>query len=503
MSLDNPKGQMGAAEPAQATTRLPDVLGSLGAFDDHHPPTRELIDDCVHCGFCLPACPTYNLWGEEMDSPRGRIYLMKEGLEGEPMSASMVQHFDACLGCMACVTACPSGVQYDKLIEATRQQVERNGSQHRSLADRALRAVIFALFPRPERLRLLRGPLALYQRSGLSKIVRSSKVLEKISPTLATMEAIAPPIERRRVRIPAYMPAKGARRMTVGLLLGCVQREFYPGVNAATVRVLNMEGCDVITPPTQGCCGALSVHAGREDEGLRYARALIDSFSEAGVERIVVNSAGCGSTMKDYAHLLADDPVYAERAQAFSEKVLDISEILVELDPVATRHPLPVTIAYHDACHLSHAQKVRSQPRRLLGAIPGLTLKEIADGDLCCGSAGIYNLVNPIPARELGDRKATNVAATEAELLVTSNPGCLLQIADALGRQGKHMSTAHMILVLDASLLGKSVDTLMQQAPTATRSAATSRTATDPAASGSPVAASGECACGKPGGCAD
>ena len=298
-AVDRPKGQMGAAMPEQAATTQPDVL-ALAAFDDHHPPSRDLIDDCVHCGFCLPACPTYNLWGEEMDSPRGRIYLMKEGLEGEPMTPSMVQHIDQCLGCMACVTVCPSGVQYDKLIEATRQQVERRGSQHRSLADRALREAIFALFPHPERLRLMRGPLALYQRSGLSRVVRRSKVLEKISPSLATMEAIAPPIERQ-VRIPPFMPAKGPRRMTVGLLLGCVQREFYPGVNAATVRVLNMEGCDVVTPPAQGCCGALSVHAGREEEGLRYARALIDTFTEAGVERIVVNSAGCGSTMKDYA----------------------------------------------------------------------------------------------------------------------------------------------------------------------------------------------------------
>jgi glycolate oxidase iron-sulfur subunit len=505
MSVDATKGTMGSAEPAQSGTTLPDVLG-LAAFDDHHPPARELIDDCVHCGFCLPACPTYNLWGEEMDSPRGRIYLMKEGLEGEPMSPSMVEHIDNCLGCMACVTACPSGVQYDKLIEATRQQVQRRGSQHRSVGERAVREAIFALFPRPDRLRLMRGPLALYQRSGLSKLVRGSGVLERISPTLATMEAIAPPVQRQ-VRIPEVMPAKGPRRMTVGMLLGCVQREFYPGVNAATVRVLNLEGCDVVTPPAQECCGALSVHAGREEEGLRYARALIDAFSDAGVERIVVNSAGCGSTMKDYAHLLADDPAYAERARAFSEKVRDISEILVELGPVAQRHPLPVTIAYHDACHLSHAQGVRAQPRQLLRGIPGLTLKEIADGDLCCGSAGIYNLVRPEPARELGDRKATNVAATEAELLVTSNPGCLLQITDALGRQGKHMATAHMILVLDASLRGLPVQTLLENPPRKdpTRPKV-GRFGAGPAPEAVPAAAEstgggcGTCACGA-GGC--
>jgi glycolate oxidase iron-sulfur subunit len=430
------------------TDAKPDLLG---AFDEHHPPARELIDDCVHCGFCLPACPTYSLWGEEMDSPRGRIYLMKEGLEGEPMSPALVQHVDACLGCMACVTACPSGVQYDKLVEATRQQVERRGAEHRTRGQRLLRSAIFALFPRPERLRLVRPLLALYQRTGLSRLVRP--VLARVSPTLATMEAIAPPVGPR-VPVPALVPADGAKRMTVGMLLGCVQREFYPGVNAATARVLAAEGCDVVVPPDQGCCGALSVHAGRESEGLDYARALIDTFSGAGVERIVANSAGCGSTMKDYADLLADDPEYAERAAEFAAKTRDISEVLAELEPLAPRHPLPLTVAYHDACHLRHAQGVKAQPRAVLATIPGLVVKEIADGDMCCGSAGIYNLTNPEPARELGDRKAANVAATGAELLVTSNPGCLLQITDALRRQGREMPTAHMVLVLDASLRG-------------------------------------------------
>lgn len=436
------------------TDAKPDLLGSFGgegAFDEHHPPARELVDDCVHCGFCLPACPTYSLWGEEMDSPRGRIYLMKEGLEGEPMSSSLVQHVDACLGCMACVTACPSGVQYDKLVEATRQQVERRGAEHRTRGQRLLRSAIFALFPRPERLRLIRPLLALYQRSGLSRLVRP--VLARVSPTLATMEAIAPPVGPR-IPVPALVPAVGAKRMTVGMLLGCVQREFYPGVNAATARVLAAEGCEVVVPPDQGCCGALSVHAGREAEGLGYARALIDVFSAAGVERIVANSAGCGSTMKDYAHLLADDPEYAERAAEFAAKTRDISEVLAELEPVARRHPLPMTVAYHDACHLRHAQGVKAQPRAVLATIPGLVVKEIAEGDMCCGSAGIYNLTNPEPARELGDRKAANVAATDAQALVTSNPGCLLQITDALSRQGHHMPTAHMVLVLDASLRG-------------------------------------------------
>ena len=222
----------------------------------------------------------------------------------------------------------------------------------------------------------------------------------------------------------------------VGLLTGCVQGAFFPGVNAATARVLQAEGCDVVVPPQQGCCGALSVHNGREEEALGFARRLVDTFEAAGVERIVVNAAGCGSTMKEYAELLADDPAYADRARAFAEKVGDISEILVELGPVAPRHPLELTIAYHDACHLAHAQGVRSQPRTLLNAIPGLELREIAESELCCGSAGIYNIINPEPARELGDRKAANIVATGAQVLVTANPGCLMQVAAAIERSG-------------------------------------------------------------------
>jgi glycolate oxidase iron-sulfur subunit len=429
-----------------------------GAFDEHHPPDAALVGDCVHCGFCLPSCPTYVLWGEEMDSPRGRIYLMKEGLEGEPMSDSMVQHWDRCLGCMACVTACPSGVQYDKLIEATRAQVERR--HDRSPADKALRALIFSLFPHPRRLRLLRGPLRGLQRTGLDRRLRRSGLLERLSPQLAAMESLAPRLGRVE-RLPERAPAVGERRAVVGMLTGCVQREFFPGVNAATVRVLQHEGCEVVVPRSQGCCGALSVHNGREAEAQRYARALVDAFEDAGVERVVVNAAGCGSTMKEYADLLADDPAYADRARAFADKVRDVSELLVELGPVATRHPLEVSIAYHDACHLGHAQGVRSQPRELLRQIPGVELREVAEADLCCGSAGIYNILNPEPARELGDRKAANIVATGAELLVTANPGCLMQVTSAIERSGHPMGMAHTIEVLDASLRGVPVTTLV------------------------------------------
>jgi glycolate dehydrogenase iron-sulfur subunit len=430
-----------------------------GAFDEHHPPDAALVGDCVHCGFCLPTCPTYVLWGEEMDSPRGRIYLMKQGLEGEPMSDSMVSHFDACLGCMACVTACPSGVQYDRLIEQTRAQVERRHERPR--AEKALRGLVFSLFPYPKRLRLVRGPLRLMQRSGLDRAMRRTGLLERMSPQLAAMQNLAPRLGKSE-KLPERLPAQGERRAVVGLLTGCVQGAFFPGVNAATARVLQADGCDVVVPRQQGCCGALSTHNGREEEAQGFARSLVDTFEAAGVDRVVVNAAGCGSTMKEYAELLADDPAYADRARAVAEKVRDVSEVLDELGPVATRHPLPMTVAYHDACHLAHAQGVRAQPRSLLRAIPGLELKEIAEPELCCGSAGIYNIVNPEPARELGDRKAKNIVATGAQVLVTANPGCLMQVTSAIERSSHPMGMAHTVEVLDASIRGLPVETLTQ-----------------------------------------
>jgi glycolate oxidase iron-sulfur subunit len=443
-------GTLGAGGPHE----VPPPPG-IWAFDDHHPPSAELAADCVHCGFCLPTCPTYVLWGEEMDSPRGRIYLMQQGLEGEPMSDSMVGHFDACLGCMACVTACPSGVQYDNLIEATRAQVERR--HRRPAADRLLRAAIFALFPYPRRLRLLRGPLKAYQRSGLQGKLQRSGLLERVAPSLAAMEALAPPV-RKAEKLPALVPAVGRRRAVVGMLTGCVQSEFFPGVNAATARVLAAEGCDVVIPSRQGCCGALSVHNGRESEAVGFAKKTIDVFEAAAVDTVVVNAAGCGSSMKEYAELLRDDPAYAERAAGFAASVRDVSELLDTLGPVARRHPLPVTVAYHDACHLAHAQGIRAQPRALLAAIPKLELREIADPEICCGSAGVYNLLNPEPARELGERKARNVLATGADLLVTANPGCLMQVAAAARRLGESIALAHTVEVLDASIRGLGPD---------------------------------------------
>ncbi|GAA1888411.1 (Fe-S)-binding protein [Lapillicoccus jejuensis] len=427
-------------------------------FDDHRPPDPALLADCVHCGFCLPTCPTYVLWGEEMDSPRGRILLMDQVSQGAPMTDTMVGHVDACLGCMACVTACPSGVQYDRLIEATRAQVERHHERPR--AQKAMREAIFALFPYPARLKAARGPLRLYQRSGLGRLVRRSGVLEKLSPTLAAMESLAPELGSVP-DVPERTPAVGERRGTVGMLLGCVQRAFFPDVNAATARVLAAEGYDVLAPASQGCCGALSAHVGREEEARAFARDLVAQFEDAGVDHVVVNSAGCGSSMKEYADLLSDDPEWGPRAAAFAATVRDVAEIIAEAGPRATYHPLPVTVAYHDACHLGHAQGIRAQPRALLRGIPGLELREIREADICCGSAGVYNILNPEPARELGDRKAANVAATGAQLLVTANPGCLMQVATSLERAGQHIALAHTVQVLDASIRGLPVTRLL------------------------------------------
>jgi len=432
---------------------------------------RGVIKDCVHCGFCLPACPTYQLWAEEMDSPRGRIYLVNQILDGAELTPAAAQHFDRCLGCMACMTACPSGVQYDQLIEAARVWTEEaalpapgDGNRtdgSRTVRDRAARAAIFALFPYPRRLRAMIRPLRAAQRAGLDRRLARSSLPGRLSPALgAALKLAPPPSAGLRLgasgagRLPDRVAARGPRRAVVGMLTGCVQSVFYPRVNAATARVLALEGCDVIIPRGQGCCGALSMHAGREAEAVSFARRTIEAFERAGVDTIVVNSAGCGSAMKEYERLLSGDPDWAGRAAAMSGRVRDLSEFLAELGPVAPRHPLPVTAAYHDACHLGHAQRITRQPRELLRAIPELTLVELPDAGTCCGSAGVYNLLQPEAASELGARKAKAVLDAGAPLLISANPGCSLQIAAALADRGERIAVAHTAEILDASLRG-------------------------------------------------
>ena len=409
---------------------------------------KALIADCVHCGFCLPTCPTYALWGEEMDSPRGRIHLMKQASEGGAINATWTQHLDLCLGCLACETACPSGVRYGELLEATREEIEARGE--RSAAQRAFRGMLFALLPWRGRLRLLRGALLLYRALGLERL------MGRVSALPASMKALlrlAPPT-RPLEPVPAVTPAKGEERQRAFLLTGCVQSVFFSHVNATSARVLAAEGVTVLAPGAQSCCGALSLHAGRGAEARELARRTIDGFARSGAAVAVVNAAGCGSAMKEYGTLLRDDPAYAERARRFSASVQDLTQLLAQLEPRATRNPLPLRVAYHDACHLAHAQRVRKQPRELLRGIPGLELFEIAEAESCCGSAGIYNLVEPVPARALGERKARHVLATGAQAVATSNPGCMVQLQAALADEGRALPVYHLVELLDASLRG-------------------------------------------------
>ncbi len=433
------------------------------SFDAHHAPEKSLLADCVHCGFCLPACPTYVLWGEEMDSPRGRIYMMQKAADGQaPLDQRFRQHMDNCLGCMACMTACPSGVQYNKLIEDTRAQVERNIP--RSTEDSLFRKLLFATFPHPRRLRWMAAPLFLYQRSGLQQLVRESGLLRMVPRRFAAMESLLPAVPAHFAwSMPERVMPSAAPRRRVGMLTGCVQQVFFSHVNAATARVLAAEGCEVIVPQNQPCCGALMVHSGLEEQAAAMARAIIALFDKADVDTVVINAAGCGSTMKEYGHLLRDDPQWAERAKAFSEKCKDITEILCELAPMAPRNPLPMRIAYHDACHLRHAQGIHQQPRQLLAGIPLLEVAEIAEASLCCGSAGVYNLLQPEPAEELGDRKVTHLLATHSQAVVSANPGCLLQIMSGLRRRGeKTMPAFHMVELLDASIRGLAVQDVLR-----------------------------------------
>jgi glycolate oxidase iron-sulfur subunit len=396
------------------------------AWDDIRPPEMDLIKDCVHCGFCLPTCPSYLVFEEEMDSPRGRIVLMRVGHEEESeVSPEMTTHLDRCLGCMACVTACPSGVQYDRLIERTRPQIERHGP--RSWREKALRKGIFALFTHPGRLRAAVPFMNL----------PVPKPYGHLAPKVSTRAAFR--------RLPEVTPAVGERRGRIALMQGCIQRVFFGDVNAATVRVLAAEGWEVHAPRRPRCCGALQLHTGVEDEARGLARATIEAYE--GFDHVVVNVAGCGSAMKEYGYLFEGD----ERAEAFSAKVLDVHELLAEHEARAERNPLPLKVAYHDACHLAHAQQVRTQPRVLLRGIPELELVDPAEWEICCGSAGIYNLVQPEAAAKLGERKAANLAATGAEAIAAANPGCAIQIA-------AHMETDvpiyHPMTLLDHSIRG-------------------------------------------------
>ena len=430
-------------------------------FDAKHAPQPELIDACVHCGFCLSTCPSYRVIGKEMDSPRGRIYLMDAINQGEAsIDATTTQHFDSCLGCLACVTTCPSGVQYDRLIAATRFQVESN--QTRSLPDRLIRTLIFNLFPYPKRLRNFLPPLWLYQKSGLQKLLRSTGMLKRFAPRLAAMEAILPQITTFAAYdcLPEVIPAVGEKRYRVGMILGCVQRLFFSPVNEATARVLTANGCEVVIPRDQGCCAALPAHQGQKAQAQTLAKQIIDSFIDRDLDAVIINAAGCGHTLKEYGQILADDSEYKEKAEEFASKVKDVQEFLAEIELTAELHPLSeeeLTLVYQDACHLLHGQKISVQPRQLLRKIPGIKLREPLDASLCCGSAGIYNMLQPETADELGRQKANNLINTGASAIASPNPGCSLQIQKHLELEGSEVKIFHPVELLDYSIRGEQI----------------------------------------------
>ncbi len=433
----------------------------MKGFDSKNPPKQELIDSCVHCGFCLSTCPSYRVIGKEMDSPRGRIYLMDAINKGQAdLDETTTQHFDSCLGCLACVSTCPSGVQYDSLISATRPQVERN--QPRNLADQIIRSIIFNLFPYPERLKIFLPLLWVYQKLGIQKIVRKTGLLKRLFPRLAAMESILPNITLKSFNqtYPDVIPAQGKKRYRVGVVLGCVQRLFFSPVNEATVRVLTANGCEVVIPKTQGCCAALPAHQGQEKQAQALAKQMIDSFANTDVDYVIINAAGCGHTLKEYGHILADDSEYKEKGEHFSNQVKDIQEFLTEIELTTPLSPLTddeLPLVYQDACHLLHGQKISLQPRQLLKQIPGIILKEPIDAALCCGSAGVYNMLQPEIADELGQQKVNNLMNTGAKLIASPNPGCSLQIKKHLNQQGKDIKLIHPIELLDYSIRGNKI----------------------------------------------
>ncbi len=476
-----------------------------------HTHTYDLMRQCIHCGFCLPTCPTYAVLGVEMDSPRGRIYQMQAVAEGRmEISPEFVEHMYCCLGCRACETACPSGVQFGKLIEAAREQIqlevahvpvlgetkreiaESSGSEDtplheysykrpvlESLTNRLLRRFFFDLMlPSRTLTSLVFAALKVYQRSGLQTLIRRTRLLDVANalPTplqgqLKTPEELMPSARGDLLPqlLPEVTPALTKKRYRVGFISGCIMDQIYRDINEATIRVLTANGCEVITPPRQQCCGALHVHAGEANGGRQLARHNIDVFEPYNCDVIIINSAGCGSNLKEYGHLLRDDPAYVSRAIAFSSKVKDISEFLMSIELNREMGPLNRTVTYHDACHLFHGQKIKQQPRDLLSAIPGLAMVNLKESDWCCGSAGIYNITNQEMASQLLERKMNNIFATGAHVVVTGNPGCMMQIALGARQKGYELAVMHPIQLLDESYQAKGIYEVVDRTLAATR----------------------------------
>lgn len=419
---------------------------------------------CVHCGLCTSACPTYLVVGSEADSPRGRIHLMRSVAEGRiDWTPDVVKHIDRCLDCRACVTACPSGVEYGLLIEDAREQLEKSGS--RPLRQRVLTKVLRDwLFPYPKRMRLAIAPLRLMQRAFKGRERTLEAALSRLPGRLGGMAALVPPPPAAQLSgdDPGFLAdevrARGPERYRVALLTGCVNSVLFEHVNRATARVLSRNGCTVVIPRGQVCCGALHAHTGAKASAQAFARKNIEAFERAAGGRpfdaILVNAAGCGSTLKEYGHLLKDDPEYAERAAAFSARMKDITEFIAGL-PLDVPPVPPTRVTYHDACHLLHGQGVSAEPRKLLQAIPGVELVPLEETEVCCGSAGIYNITQPELAQSLLNRKMDHVVATKASILATANPGCTLQIYAGVRQRGIQMEVVHPIELLDRAYEGR------------------------------------------------
>ncbi|HMF78148.1 MAG TPA: heterodisulfide reductase-related iron-sulfur binding cluster, partial [Bryobacteraceae bacterium] len=421
-------------------------------------------DKCVHCGLCLNACPTYRELGIEMDSPRGRIYQMNQVASGAPITESYIRHMDLCLACRGCETACPSGVPYGRMIEDARAQIQAHITPTRW--ERLVRKLIFEkLLPSRTALQVAGAGLYLYQASGLQKLVRLSAVL-KLFGNLANVEALSPNAEIPFFysKIGKTFSPLGPPRYRVAFLAGCVANVAFARLNEATVRVLQRNGCEVVIPAAQNCCGALHLHSGLKEQAQALARNNINAIDAQEFDAIITNAAGCGSTLKEYGHLLGEDAEYHEKALQFSGKLKDITEFLASIDLAPEMGSVEEVATYQDSCHLAHGQQIREAPRKLLKAVPGLQFREMAQPDLCCGSAGIYNIVQDEMAAQILEHKMESVAATKASLLVTANPGCMLQLAAGVRKHGKRQRVLHVVEVLDQAYRNYSLG-LAKRAP--------------------------------------
>jgi glycolate oxidase iron-sulfur subunit len=411
-------------------------------------PKQWDLDRCVHCGLCLNACPTYRELGLEMDSPRGRVYQMVQVANGAPVSASYIEHIELCLACRGCESACPSGVPYGRMVEDARAQIE--AGMRRPPAARLFRRFAFGLLKSRAGLSAAGTLLYLYQASGLKKVVRALGFL-KLLGRLGDLEQLAPAADPPFFfsQIGKVFPPEGDRRYRVAFLAGCIANVAFARLNEATVRVLAKNGCEVSIPGGQGCCGALHLHSGLREDARELARRNIDAILGGGFDAIITNAAGCGSTLKEYGELLADDREYAGRAREFAAQMRDITEFLASIELNRAMKPVHATVTYQDSCHLAHGQRVRSAPRKLLASVPGLTLREMAGSDICCGSAGIYNLVQTGMSSQILSSKMEQVNATQAEIVATANPGCMLQLQTGVRLHGARQRVLHVVEILD------------------------------------------------------